>query len=265
LASNGNNPSTGSSVNNPATGEDFTFSSGGNGLFNGGYSALAQINTNLFDFINLGFTYVNAYTTPDSAIFGKGGSTGVVGTSAANLNRTALNNSFVGGGIGAPPVNVDTYNQGADAVGKPTFGNPVNPFDFGGKQTNSYGVQAAMRFTDWLTFSAYGSYTNVTLVGKDNGDIWTYGGGFAFPDLGKEGNVLGIFAGVQPYLSGMQNSSLGTTFVSGANPVQVEVFYKYQLTDNLSLTPGVIWISKPEQSTNAKDAVIGTLRGTFTF
>ncbi|MFM1841370.1 MAG: hypothetical protein RLZZ490_101, partial [Cyanobacteriota bacterium] len=228
LASTGNNPSSGGPVENPATGEDFTFSSGGNGLFNGGYSALAQINTNLFDFVNLGFTYVNAYTTPDMAIFGKGGSTGIVGTTAANLNRTTLNNSFVNGaGIGAPPVGVDTYNEGASAEGEPTFGNPVNPYDFGGKQTNSYGVQAAMRFTDWLTFSAYGSYTNVTLVGKDNGDIWTYGGGFAFPDLFKEGNVLGIFAGVQPYLSGMQNSELGTTFVTGANPVQVEMFYKY--------------------------------------
>jgi len=265
LATTGNNPSSGGPVENPATGEDFTFSSGGNGLFNGGYSALAQINTNLFDFINLGFTYVNAYITPDAAIFGKGGSTGIVGTTAANLNRTTLSNSFVGGGIGAPPVDVGTYNEGASAEGEPTFGNPVNPFDFGGKQTNSYGVQAAMRFTDWLTFSAYGSYTNVTLLGKDNGDIWTYGGGFAFPDFGKEGNILGIFAGVQPYISGLSNTDLGTTFVAGANPVQVEMFYKYQLTDNLSLTPGVIWISKPEQTTNAKDAVIGTLRGTFTF
>jgi len=266
LASTGNNPSSGSAVTNPATGDDFTFSSGGNGLFNGGYSALAQINTNLFDFVNLGFTYVNAYTTPDAAIFGKGGSTGIVGTTAANLNRTTLSNSFVdGAGIGAPPTDVSTYNDGANDVGTPSYGNPVNPYDFGGKQTNSYGVQAAMRFTDWLTFSAYGSYTNVTLVGKDNGDIWTYGGGFAFPDLGKEGNVLGIFAGVQPYLSGMSNTSLGTTLIPTANPVQVEVFYKYQLTDNLSLTPGVIWISKPEQTTNAKDAVIGTLRGTFTF
>jgi hypothetical protein len=264
LASTANNPSSGNAVSNPAvTGEDYTFSSGGNGLFNGGYGALAQLNTNLFDFVNLGFTYVNAYTTPDMPLFGKGGSTGVVGTTAANLSRAALNDSFAAGGIGAPPTDTATYND--NVPGGTTSGNVVNPYDFGGKQTNSYGIQAAMRLTPWLNFSAYGSYTNVTLVGKDNGDIWTYGGGFAFPDLGKEGNVLGIFAGVQPYLSGMRNTELGTTYVSGANPVQVEMFYKYQLTDNLSLTPGVIWISKPEQSTNAKDAVIGTLRGTFTF
>jgi carbohydrate-selective porin OprB len=75
---------------------------------------------------------------------------------------------------------------------------------------------------------------------------------------------LGIFAGVQPYLTGFTNSG-NNLLLPRTNPVQVEMFYKYQVTDNLSLTPGVIWISKPEQSTNSKDAVIGTLRGTFTF
>jgi hypothetical protein len=264
LASTGNNPNSGFSEVNPATGNNYDFSSGGNGLFNGGYGALAQLTTNIFDKVALGFTYVNAYTTPDAAIFGKGGTQGIVGTTAANLNRAELNGAFVNGlGVGAPPVDAATYNNGVP--GGSTSGNVVNPYDFGGKQTNSYGVQMAWNIAEWLSFSAYGSYTNVTLLGKDNGDIWTYGGGFAFPDLGKEGNVLGIFAGVQPYVSGFTNSTLGTTYVSTSNPVQVELFYKYQLTDNLSLTPGVIWISNPEQTTNATDALIGTLRGTFTF
>ena len=109
-----------------------------------------------------------------------------------------------------------------------------------------------------------GSYTNVHVIGAGNGSIWTYGGGFAFPDLGKEGNVLGLFAGVQPYLTGFTSSG-NNLLLPRTNPVQVEMFYKYQVTDNLSITPGVIWISKPEQTTNAKDAFIGTVRGTFTF
>ncbi|MFN5516503.1 MAG: iron uptake porin [Cyanobacteriota bacterium] len=269
LASTANNPNSNNNVSstNPVTGQNYAFSDGGNGLFNGSYSALAQINTNLFDFLNLGFTYVNAYTTPDQSIFGKGGFNGVVGTTAANLNRTILNQSLAGGaGVGAPPEGVESYNATANAnTADGSFGNQINPFDFGGKQTNSYGIQAAIRPADWISFSAYGSYTNVTLIGKDNGDIWTYGGGIALPDFGKEGNILGIFAGVQPYISGLSNTLGGVYNLPATNPVQVELFYKYQVTDNLSLTPGVIWISKPEQTTNAKDAVIGTLRGTFTF
>ncbi len=270
LASTGNNPNSGETVANAVVpGRDYAFSSGGNGLFNGAYSALAQINANIFDTVNIGFTYVNAYTTPDQAIFGKGGTDGVVGTTSANLNRSTLNNAFAASaGVGAPPTEVNNYNgQAIVDSGDINTGNVVNPFDFGPKQTNSYGVQGSWRIAEWLNFSAYGSYTNVTLIGKGNGDIWTYGGGFAFPDFGKEGNVLGIFAGVQPFLSGYNGGSNtgGLNSIRPVSPVQVELFYKYQLTDNISLTPGVIWISSPEQSTNAKDAVIGTVRGTFTF
>lgn len=260
LSGTGDNPNKGVSTTNPLTGQNYTFSDGNNGLFSGNYAALAQISANVSNSVSLAFTYVNAYSTPDSPIFGQGGKggVGITGTSAANLSRAVLNDSLAAGaGIGAPPVDAGTYNSES--------ANPVNPFDFGGKQTNSYGVQMAWKLASWLNFSAYGSYTNVTLVGKANGDIWTYGGGFAFPDLGKQGNVLGIFAGVQPYLSGLSNNIGGIYNLPSTNPVQVELFYKYQVTDNLSLTPGVIWISKPEQTTNSQDAFIGTLRGTFTF
>lgn len=270
LAGSANNPSspTGPTTTNPVTGNGYTYSDGGNGLFNGNYAALAQVNANIADGINIGFTYVNAYHSPDSPIFGQGGKfgTGLVGTTASNLSRQELNNSLAAGGIGAPPTPTGDYNSqsGFGGAADGTTGNFINPYDFGGKTTNSYGAQASWRFADWLNFSAYGSYTNVYVTGAGNGDIWTYGGGVAFPDLGKEGNILGIFAGVQPYLSGYNNGG-NNLLIPVSNPVQVEMFYKYQVTDNLSITPGVIWISKPEQTTNAKDAFIGTVRGTFTF
>lgn len=265
-ANNPNNPGTPS--NNPATNMPYKYNDGGNGLFNGNYAALAQVTANLSDAISLGFTYVNAYHSPDSPIFGQGGKSGIglVGTTAANLSRSALNSSFGSGSIGAPPTSTTAYNSstGNGRAADGTTGNYINPYDFGSKTTNSYGMQGSWKVADWLNFSAYGSYTNVHVTGAGNGSIWTYGGGFAFPDLGKEGNILGIFGGVQPYLSGYNNAG-NNLLLPRANPVQVEMFYKYQVTDNLSITPGVIWISKPEQSTNAKDAFIGTVRGTFTF
>ena len=268
LAGTGNNPSSGSQSINPMTGSNYAFNDGGNGLFDGNYAALAQLSFNLSDSISLGLTYVNAYHSPDSPIFGQGGKTGtgIVGTTASNLSRAELNNSLAAGSIGAPPTATNDYNSqsGPGGAADGTTGNFINPYDFGGKNTNSYGIQGAWRVADWLNFSAYGSYTNVNVIGAGNGDIWTYGGGIALPDLGKEGNVLGLFAGVQPYLTGFTSSG-NNLLLPRTNPVQVEMFYKYQVTDNLSITPGVIWISKPEQTTNAKDAFIGTVRGTFTF
>ncbi|HEY9638268.1 MAG TPA: carbohydrate porin, partial [Coleofasciculaceae cyanobacterium] len=36
-------------------------------------------------------------------------------------------------------------------------------------------------------------------------------------------------------------------------------------TDNISITPGVIYLIAPGQDADNQDAVIGTLRTTFTF
>ena len=256
---------------NPATGKPYAESDGGNGLFNGNYGALAQINTNIFDSVNIGFTYVHAYHKPDSPIFGEGinKGPGIVGTSIANGSRSSLNEAFAGGSVGDPGdgVSPSSYNgSGRNSLD----GLEVNPFDWGGKVTNSYGVAGTWRPYDWVNFSAFGSFHDVRYVGRGmSAELWTGGGGFAFPDLFKEGNLLGVFAGVQPYQGDSDRpTTAGYHQLPLQNPVTVEVFYRYQVTDNISLTPGVIWISKPEQFVNKQGSdgeVIGTLRGTFSF
>jgi carbohydrate-selective porin OprB len=57
----------------------------------------------------------------------------------------------------------------------------------------------------------------------------------------------------------------------GKNDVNSTV-YKYRVNDNISITPGVIWLTAPGQVKGGDDAVsglevsvIGTLRTTFTF
>jgi hypothetical protein len=126
--------------------------------------------------------------------------------------------------------------------------------------SNSYGVQASFKLSDKISLSGYGAYTNVISIGQGTDDIWTYGLGVALPDLGKEGNLLGIFGGVQPYLSGDN--------INQKNPVHVEAFYKYKLNDNISITPGVIWLNNANGTDidgDNGDTFIGTLRTTFTF
>lgn len=254
---------------NPATGKPYAESDGGNGLFNGNYGALAQINTNIFDSVNIGFTYVHAYHKPDSPIFGEGinKGPGIVGTSIANGSRSTLNNAFAGGSVGDPGTSTTEFNgSGRNSLD----GLEVNPFDWGGKVTNSYGVAGTWRPYDWVNFSAFGSFHNVRYLGRGmSAELWTGGGGFAFPDLFKEGNLLGVFAGVQPYQGDSDRpTTAGYHELPLQNPITVEVFYRYQVTDNISLTPGVIWISKPEQFVNMQGSdgeVVGTLRGTFSF
>jgi hypothetical protein len=105
-------------------------------------------------------------------------------------------------------------------------------------------------------------YTGVDSKGGsfDDADIWYYALGLALPDLGKEGNLGGIFVGAQPYLTNIDDDDVETDI-----PLQVEVFYKYAVNDWISITPGVIWQMNPNQDNDNDDVVIGTLRTTFVF
>ena len=212
----------GPSANNPAE---------KNGLFDGEYAGLAQLNFNLGDRIGIGATFVHAYHNQGQAIFDVGSGQGIVGTSVANN-----------------PALLSSLPTGPDGI-----------------VTNSYGVEAAFRLSENISISGYGAYTNAILIGQGNADIWTYGAGVAFSDFGKRGNILGIFAGVEPTVRGLsQNLRQGNDFERD-NSYHIEGFYKYQLTDNISVTPGIIWLTAPGQDKDNDDAVIGTLRTTFTF
>lgn len=204
------------------------------GLGNGDYAALGQLNFNLGDRFAIAATYVHGYHNGGDGIFDIGGSAGetagaqpIVGTALANDPSLLL------GGDSSPLV------------------------------TNSYGVEAALRVSDKLSLSAFGTYTNVKILGRGSGDVWTYGLGVALPDFGKEGNVLGLFAGIEPTLRGLRVP--GAQNFSRDYGFHVEGFYKYRLTDNISITPGVIWLKDPGQNEDNDDALIGTIRTTFNF
>jgi len=210
------------------------------GFFNGEYGALAQLNFNIGDRIGIGATYVHAYHDAGSDIFdlGAGRATGdgaVVGTYFANN----------------PSEVAALLNLG--------IGLPVTP-----TVTNSYGVEVALRLSEKISISGFGTFTDVILLDQGGAEIWTYGAGVAFSDLGKEGNILGIFGGAQPYLGNTNTAGRDFQIDDEDVPWHIEAFYKYQLTDNISVTPGVIWLLNPNQ-TDTDDAVVGTLRTTFTF
>ena len=196
-----------------------------NGLFNGSYSALAQVAFNT-DFFSLGLTYVNAYRR--GAIFDTGSGGAVVGTSLANMAFANLDGTFTS------------------------------------SRVNAYGISGSINLGRNISVNAFGSYIEADKVGDglDAGDIWTYGIGLAFADFGKKGNLLGLMAGVEPYLGNSQQ--LGRTG-GNSEPIHLEAFYRYQLTDNISITPGVIYVINPGQVNNSSDIFIGTLRTTFTF
>ncbi|ANV85397.1 S-layer protein [Picosynechococcus sp. PCC 7003] len=206
--------------------EDASSSAEGAGLFNGDYGALAQIAFNLGERAELGVTYVNSYQQ-DGPIYNFGGTAAVNGTAWANS---------------LPAI--------------------------GATEANTYGVQGKFSLTDKIDIAAYGMYTDADVSDFGSVDIYSYGLGLSFSDLGKEGNVLGIFAGVPPYVESgnAEGVALGDRISANKTPLQIEGFYKYQLTDGISITPGVIWLNNSaEGAFDEESTFIGTLRTTFTF
>ena len=129
-----------------------------------------------------------------------------------------------------------------------------SPFE-GSLSTNSYGVEAAFDLNEKIALNAFGMYTDAdTENGNNESEIWSYGVGIALPDFGKEGNLLGFMVGAEPYVGGVDDI-----------PLHIEGFYKYQFNDNISITPGVIYIQSPNGDTDDDDAIIGVLRTTFSF
>ncbi|MEH2249980.1 iron uptake porin [Nostoc sp.] len=193
------------------------------GLLEGNYAALGQLNFSVGDRLSIAATYVHGYHGAGGNLFDLGGglasTSRVVGTGQANT-LSALNAS----------------------------------------SSNSYGVSAAFRPSDKLSISGFISYHDVTGFGaNDDYEAWSYGLGVALPDFGKKGNVLGIFAGAEPYAFNRPG------FAGNDIPYHFEGFYKYRVSDNVSITPGVIWLTSPGQNSANDDAFIGTLRTTFTF
>lgn len=205
-----------------------------NGLFNGEYSALGQVVFKPGDRFKLGLTYINSYNSSDN----------FSGSNLANFN-------------------IFTQNEVGETV-------PIS--------SNSYGVEASFSLSDRVTLGAWGGYTTnrvreavadedgATIISQGDQDIWNWAVSLALPDLLKEGNLGGIVFGMEPKVTDSNINIAGVA--ENTNPdtsFHVETFYQYQLTDNIAVTPGVVWITAPDHNSQNNDVVIGTLRTTFTF
>ncbi len=218
-----------------------------NGFLKGDYAALGQLNFNVSDRAALALTYVHGYNQQTPTLFNMGGTAG----------QRGIEGAFT------PVVGNVFSTNGGNPLGIGT--------DTGQLISNSYGLSAALRPSNNLSISGFVGKTSARLVDfaspdTVDTDIWYYGAGIALPNFGKEGNVLGIFAGVEPTLRGARVNGDGIDIAPfNKTGYHIEGFYKYQLTDNISITPGVIYLTNPGQSDFNPDMVIGTLRTTMTF
>ena len=94
-----------------------------------------------------------------------------------------------------------------------------------------------------------------TLSTSDSLSPQTWSAGFAFPDLWKEGAMAAIAIG-QPFIESK---------VGNATQTNVELFYRFPFSSNISITPDLQFIFNPNNNSGNSTITIGTLRTVFTF
>ncbi|MCT7991787.1 iron uptake porin [Laspinema sp. D6] len=131
-------------------------------------------------------------------------------------------------------------------------------------QINAIGGSLQWRFHPHLTFGTWGAwmFTNST-VSDASATTTTYLFSLGYSDpFGRPGDLLALLVGQPPKLVD------GTDLFLGEDPdtsLHFETFYRWRVSDRISITPGIMFITNPEHNANNEDIFIGTIRTTFRF
>lgn len=144
-------------------------------------------------------------------------------------------------------------------------------------KTNALGATLSWRITPRVTLGGWGGVTMSDRVGGDGRVTTSNWMAFLnFPDLFKSGNLGGIYVGQPPKIVSsnlpqgenipdLLAGGLGDSGGQSGTTTHVELFYRHRISDNISITPGVVMIFNPGHSSSSDTITIGALRTTFTF
>ncbi|KMM17637.1 iron uptake porin [Synechococcus sp. GFB01] len=126
-----------------------------------------------------------------------------------------------------------------------------------GQSSNSvsFGAFWQPKEAGWIpSISAGFSYTDISDGVPDRDEIWSWMGGLQWKDVFAKGNSAGFAIG-QPLFTQEDDDGL-----------MYELFYKFQVTDNISITPAVFYIDNNYNDLNDGDSTFGgVIQATFKF
>ena len=210
--------------------------SGNGGLFGGGFTTGAQLVVTPVNALDIALYYLRSYSS--NSPFGSLG--------------TGIGDDI----IAFPPTSPAQVNTDA-------FGSTIN-----------WQISPKLNLGGWIGFT---SSTVAALTGSVQTFNWmSY---LTFPDLFGEGNLAGLYVGQLPKItsSDLSDSSnipnlfnsnpitLGSLGGQNVSTTQVELFYRQRLSNNISVTPGLIFLFNPGNRAGSDTITIGVLRTTFTF
>jgi Carbohydrate-selective porin, OprB family/S-layer homology domain len=203
------------------------------GWFNGDYVAAAQLHYNPSPNLFLQALYQHGYFSPGNFGFNNG--------------QTFRGNGFVGSALANRFDDAGVLFNDASAV-----------------STNAYQVGGYVAITPKVLIGGWANLIKARLIGKGDADIWTYSVQAAFPDLFRKGNQGGLIVGMEPTLTGLKTSLPHPEFKNDTS-LHIEAYYRHQLSEQVSISPSLIWITSPNQDDSNQDIIIGGFRTNFNF
>ncbi|MBD2744512.1 carbohydrate porin [Coleofasciculus sp. FACHB-1120] len=112
----------------------------------------------------------------------------------------------------------------------------------------------------------FGTWGGAILTNSLNSDALalttTYLFSLGFSDLfGRQGDLLAFLVGQPPRL----NAGLLIEDVDDGNSLHYEVFYRFRVSDNLSITPAFFMVTDPGHISRNNDIFVGAIRTTLSF
>ena len=197
----------------------------GSGLFNGDFASIAQVLIQPSEKLKLALAYVHGYNTEAFS-----------GSSLANFRFfTAIN-----------------FDEAAS----------IN--------NDSVGIDFSWTISDRFVLGGWGTYNRISVLDgqfEDGSlDTWTGAVTLAVTDLITEGSLAGIIVGVEPKVTNSDGIDFeDRSSTDSDTSLHIEALYQLNVSDNIAITPGVIWLTAPDHNEDNDDIVVGVVRTTFNF
>ncbi|HLO47795.1 MAG TPA: iron uptake porin [Kamptonema sp.] len=154
------------------------------------------------------------------------------------------------------------FRSGSVGIGGGTGSNLAEqPFGNRATSSDNFGAQFNWKPSRGFNLGGWFGYTRAYQEkgGDDKATILNAAITLAFPDLGRRGNLLGFVVGVPPKVTSSDGAEDDKT------SLHIEGFYRLQVTDFISITPGVFVITNPNHNEDNDTVWVGVLRTTFSF
>lgn len=134
---------------------------------------------------------------------------------------------------------------------------------------NSVGGTVTWQFSPKIAFSGYGAALFVDDSSNNVNAATTFTSwmvGVHFRDLFNAGNTAGIIFGQPLFRADASGAAVLTPAGENrATPYHLEAYYRFKVSDNISITPGAFVLFNPEGNSRNETTTVGVLRTTFTF